>query len=382
MVRREAAPRIPFAGRPAVLAGFAALVAASIACSYWLGTMVRSPDDARLGQAPESVRVTAVVEERTVTSSLSVQGIVTGAPTREVRFEGAAAGTKQIVTSVAKALGAPVAVGDLLATVSGVPVFLIPEGVPLYRDLHRGDTGPDVAALQTLLSRLGFLRGPATGVVDAPTLAAAGLWYKTFGQSLSEGDGKPYIAVDHFAFASGDGSVRQAPVVGQRLEAGKPLFVLSAGQQAVTARFTVPEADSVTVGAAVTVRGSGGTSFSGTVASIGPFQSNEASRDQRAGHDVRVELSAQDAAALKEASTVSVTVGGQGKRGPAVTMSAIRQGSQGTFVTREAEQAEGANGGTAPPTRDVPVTVLAQEGGWASIEASPDLPVGTKVIVG
>lgn len=379
MARRGSEPRIPFAGRPAVLAVFAVLVVVTIASSYWLGTLVKSPDDVTLRQAPETVRVMAAVEERTVTSSLSVQGIVSGAPTHEVRFDGPAASSKQIVTSVLKGPGAPVAIGDLLATVSGIPVFLIPEGVPLYRDLRRGDTGPDVTAFQTLLSRLGHLRGAATGTMDARTLAGAGLWYKSSGQRLSESDGKAYVAMDHFAFASGDGSVRQAPAVGQRLEPGKPLFVLSAGQQAVTSRFTVPEADSVKVGTAVTVRASGGASFPGTIASIGPFQSNEASKEQRAGHDVRVELSAQDAAALKEASTVSVTVSGQGKRGLAVPLSAIRQGSQGTFVTREAER---GSEGTAPPTRDVTVKILAQEGGWASIDASPDLPLGTKVIVG
>ncbi|KHL02225.1 efflux RND transporter periplasmic adaptor subunit [Sinomonas humi] len=357
---------------------FVFLVVASIACSYWLGTLVRSPDDLTLRQAPETVRVTAAVEERVVTSSLSVQGNVSGAPTREIRFEGSSGGARQVVTSVAKAQGNPVAFGDLLATVSGVPVFLLPEDVPLYRDLRQGDTGPDVSAFQTLLLRLGYLRGAATGTMDARTVTAAVLWYKGQKQNLPEREGKPYIAVDHFAFGAGEGSVRVGPAVGQRLEPGKPLFVLSAGQQAVTSRFTVPEADSVKVGTAVTVRGSGGASFAGNIASIGPFQSNEASKEQRAGHDVRVELSAQDAAALKEASTVSVTVSGQGKRGPAVPLSAIRQGSEGTFVTREAEQGAA---GSSPSARDVAVKVLAQEGGWASIDASPELPVGTRVIV-
>ena len=371
--------RIPFAGRPVVIAVFVVLVAASIACSYLLGTLVRSPDDVTLQQAPETVRVTAAVEERMVTPSLSVQGVVSGAPTREVRFEGSAGGAKQIVTSVAKAQDTSIVFGDLLATVSGVPVFLLPEGVPLYRDLRHGDTGPDVSAFQSLLTRLGYLGGSATGTVDARTLTAAGLWYKAYGQKLPESEGKPYVAVDHFATATGEGTVRLGPTVGQKLEPGKPLFVLSAGQQAVTARFTVPEADSVKVGTAVTVRASGGASFAGTIASIGPFQSNEASKEQRAGHDVRVELSPQDAAALKEASTVSVTVGGQGRRGPAVPLSAIRQGSQGTYVTRELE---GENSSGTPPTRDVTVAVLAQEGGWASIETNPELPPGAKVIVG
>lgn len=278
-----------------------------------------------------------------------------------------------------KGPGTPVAIGDLLATVSGIPVFLVPEGVPLYRDLRQGETGPDVTAFQALLVRLGYLPGPATGTMDARTLAAAVLWYKSSGQGLPESDGKPYVAMDHFAFAMGEGSVRQAPAVGQRLEPGKPLFLLAAGQQAVTSRFTVPEADSVKVGAAVTVRASGGASFPGTIASIGPFQGNEASKEQRAGHDVRVELSPQDASALKEASTVSVTASGEGKRGPAVPLSAIRQGSQGPFVTRDTESGSSS---TLSATRDVPVKILTQEGGWASIDASPDLPVGTKVIVG
>lgn len=373
------APRIPFASRPGAITIFVVLVAASIACSYWLGTQVRSPDDAALRRAPESVRVTAVVEERVVTSSLSIQGMVVPAPTTEVRVDPAGANGRLVVTTVVKAPGESVSFGDLLGTLSGVPVILVPSNLPLYRDIGSEDEGPDVAALQAFLTRLGYLNGPASRKADAATLRAVGRWYQALGQKAPIRNDAPYLPLGHLAFGSGEGIVRDAPDVGQRLQADRPFMVLSAGSQAVTARFTVPEADTVKVGMAVTIRGAGGASYTGTIATIGPFQSNEASKEQRAGHDVRIQLSPQDAAALKEASSVSVVVGGQGKRGPAVPLSAIRQGAKGTYVTRETTS---GNEASPSPTREVPVTVLAQEGGWASIEASPELTTGTKVIVG
>jgi hypothetical protein len=106
----EAAPkaRIPFGGRPGVLTIFVVLMAASISCSYWQGTLVRSPDDVALQQAPESVRVTAVVEERTVTSSLSIQGTVIPASTVDVRVD-AAESSGRLVLLVRTETGYPAA---------------------------------------------------------------------------------------------------------------------------------------------------------------------------------------------------------------------------------------------------------------------------------
>jgi peptidoglycan hydrolase-like protein with peptidoglycan-binding domain len=371
--------RIPFACRPQVITVFVVLVAGSIACSYWLGTLVRSPDDAALRQAPETVRVTAIVEERTVTSSLSIQGSVVPAPVVEIKVDVPDTGGRLVVTTMGKKVGDHVAFGDLLGTVSGVPVFLVPSNLPLYRDIGLGDEGPDVAALQSFLTRLGHLNGTASGKADAATLSAVGRWYKALGQKPFVRNGVPYLPLGHLAFGTGEGIVREAPTVGQRLQADRPFMVLSAGSQAVSARFTVPEADAVKAGRSVTIRGPGGSSYAGTIVTIGPFRGNEASKEQRAGHDVRIELAPQDAAALKEASTVSVVLAGQGRRGPAVPLSAVRQGAKGTYVMLEGQL---GNQSSTSPSRDVPVTVLAEEGGWASIEAIPELTAGTKVMVG
>jgi hypothetical protein len=56
--------------------------------------------------------------------------------------------------------------------VDGMPVVDLATRVPLWRDLHPGDRGADVVALQEELTRLGY-RVDADGVVGARTLRAA-----------------------------------------------------------------------------------------------------------------------------------------------------------------------------------------------------------------
>lgn len=67
-----------------------------------------------------------------------------------------------VVTGVDVAPGGPIAEGDALVTVDGVPVIAFAGEVPMYRDLGRGDKGLDVQALGEYLVRLGLMS--ASGV--------------------------------------------------------------------------------------------------------------------------------------------------------------------------------------------------------------------------
>lgn len=78
--------------------------------------------------------------------------------------------------------GDTVAAGQLLAEVSGRPVFALKGTLPVYRDLRPGATGDDVAQLQQALRALGHGTGAdAKGVFGAGTKAALTARYRAIG---------------------------------------------------------------------------------------------------------------------------------------------------------------------------------------------------------
>jgi hypothetical protein len=62
-----------------------------------------------------------------------------------------------IVTSINATTGSAVGNGSTLIGIGGVPVLVYQADVPLFRDLGRGDRGPDVQALGGYLSALGLM---------------------------------------------------------------------------------------------------------------------------------------------------------------------------------------------------------------------------------
>jgi len=75
------------------------------------------------------------------------------------------------VTSSTCAPGSPVTSGESLISIDGEPLISLATSVPFWRDLVAGDKGPDVVAIQTELSRLGYdVR--QDGVLGSETLAA------------------------------------------------------------------------------------------------------------------------------------------------------------------------------------------------------------------
>lgn len=104
-------------------------------------------------QVPEAVsvgsRLTAV--ERPVTISVSFADPVDVV----VRRSG-------VVTFLNSAPGNSITEGAALVSIDGVPVIAYAGAAPLFRDLGRGDKGPDVQELGAFLARLGLM--PASGV--------------------------------------------------------------------------------------------------------------------------------------------------------------------------------------------------------------------------
>lgn len=148
-------------------------------------TLVKSPAQvaAETGPPAQSV-LTAEVERRVLAQKVVMRGTVVADQSVEVAPQprsAEGAGTP-VVTKLPLKAGDPVAAGQLLAEVSGRPVFTLRGTLPVYRDLKPGATGDDVAQLQQALRELGHgTGGDPKGVFGAGTKAALAARYKAIG---------------------------------------------------------------------------------------------------------------------------------------------------------------------------------------------------------
>ena len=60
-----------------------------------------------------------------------------------------------MVTRVAVEPGRTIHPGDLVATISDVPIIAMPDSIPFYRTIKKDDSGSDVLALQQTPHQLG-----------------------------------------------------------------------------------------------------------------------------------------------------------------------------------------------------------------------------------
>lgn len=153
-------------------------------------TLVRSPAQvAAETRPPAQGALTAEVERRVLAETVVMRGTVVAdqsvavSPQGIRTGEGEAAGAgAAVVTKLPLKAGDPVQAGQLLAEVSGRPVFALHGGLPMYRDLKPGATGDDVAQLQQALRELGYGTGAdAKGVFGAGTKAALAAHYHSLG---------------------------------------------------------------------------------------------------------------------------------------------------------------------------------------------------------
>src|SRR5262249_3998050 len=88
-----------------------------------------------------------------------------------------------VVTKMPAKLGGRVRPGHVIAEIDGSPIILLRGSLPAYRDLHEGDSGPDVAQLQTALIRLGYPDFDPSGDFGLSTADALALLYDQLGYS-------------------------------------------------------------------------------------------------------------------------------------------------------------------------------------------------------
>lgn len=161
----------------------------SAAAGIGIGSVLKSPAERAADREPPTASsITVPVERRALSSSLVLAGQVEYEEPTPVRLAGpvgASAGSTQVITR-APQLDQLVNEGDVVAEISGRPVFVLQGALPVFRSLEPGVDGPDVAQLEGALARLGWFTGVADEVYDDATEAAIDAWYQSAGYQ-SEG---------------------------------------------------------------------------------------------------------------------------------------------------------------------------------------------------
>ncbi|MFB6562063.1 peptidoglycan-binding protein [Streptomyces sp. NPDC056400] len=172
-------------GRRVVLAvvGGAALMAVG---GLLATALVKSPAQVAAETGPPAQgALTADVERRVLAQTVVMRGTVVADQSVAVSPQGVRSGEgtgAALVTKLPLKAGDPVTAGQLIAEVSGRPVFTLHGGQPMYRDLRPGASGDDVAQLQQALRELGHgTGGDAKGVFGAGTKAALAARYRAIG---------------------------------------------------------------------------------------------------------------------------------------------------------------------------------------------------------
>ena len=143
---------------------------------------------AQLAAAVESrdhpITVTADVGSCPLRDELTLAGVVRFPEGPLISVPGASASSSgAVVTRSPLKEGVVINNGSLLAEISGRPLLAIVGKFPAYRDLHPGDTGPDVRQLRKALTALYAAPG-AGDALDAATIKALLRLYRSHGYDL------------------------------------------------------------------------------------------------------------------------------------------------------------------------------------------------------
>lgn len=253
------------------------LAMAGVAGAVWL-VPGRSPADPAAPVAPP----TAAVMRRTLVSRTDVDATL-GYGGRYTVVNQA----RGMVTSLPGA-GRTVREGRALYRVDGRPVLLLYGRVTAYRTLSYGMTGPDVAALNGALRRLGY-GGGSSRVFGSATAAAL--------ERLQARRGLPVtgtLPLGQAVFRPGAVRVTgwKGTQPGMPARPGTPVLAATSTEPVVRVALDVSRRDEVAEDDRVTVTLPSGRETSGTVSSIGRVATR--SGDGPATVGVRVRLAAAD----------------------------------------------------------------------------------------
>lgn len=403
----------------------ASLVAASLLFAggaYALG--VNASGEARQAeQNSQVVLVTATrIQEQTLETTDSFNGSVRLGTEYGVTVQ-PSDNMQSVVTRAPKGPGDSLTSGEIALEVSGRPLIALDLPFALYRDLHPGDTGPDVSALQTALAGLGVYGGKVDSIYGQQTAESVKRLYTQLGYAPPEPDAA-LIDAQHAAEAAriaitaetppseaeavrvaaqaatfaaltptsateivrlqGPSTVVSTATVGDFPTIDQAAMILRSGTPQAILRVNGVDVSNFSAGMTVMVAGVGSSDPPATsvVSSVGPYQDADPNSPESApGHDVTITLPIERD--WQQTQTVEVTVNGQSSTpGLAVPVSAIREDSRGKYVLLIAP--EGINEETValgdPETTRVDVTLAASDSRFAMVDG--DLDLGDYVVVG
>jgi peptidoglycan hydrolase-like protein with peptidoglycan-binding domain len=158
-----------------------AVVVSSLA-TWFASSLIHSPAEIAARTAPpDPSPILVPVEERVLATKVVTRG--TGHYSSEHGLSITPSALKEgprVITGLPN-VGAKIAEGDVILTVSGRPVFLLRGRQPSYRDLGPGVAGEDVRQLESALARLGLDPGTVDGIYDGSTGQAVAALYREHG---------------------------------------------------------------------------------------------------------------------------------------------------------------------------------------------------------
>ncbi|WP_307481197.1 peptidoglycan-binding domain-containing protein [Microbacterium trichothecenolyticum] len=381
------------------------VLAVMMGAAFVAGGLVRSPTSDALQSADIRLPVRVNVEERVVDAGFSVPAALTPAATAGVFVSGASVqasdqaptanaavsqsatpatsekslpkAERTLLSKVVVGSGDRVRFGDLVAEVSGRPVFAIPPTVPLYRDLIVGAEGTDVRSLQQFLIDRDFYGVRVTGELDSGTIAALTRMYAAVEYELPfVADGQRGLAWREFVVTPADDlPVVQSAPVGTLLSPEVPVMTLQTTPATLTAQFTKAQRDRIESGRTVGVSIAGAAPIASSVLRVGDLVTDAGSG--ASGYPISVAV--PDGAVVDAATPIRLSNVDQPPPGTAVPAVAVYQEGGSAYVVLAPPAAE--DGGTLPPRETVAVTVLTQSDGWVAIEADERLIPGTALLV-
>ena len=215
--------RPPRANRTIVIVAVTAV--AALVAGVVLSQLVISPAQrAAEAEPPEAGAITVPVEQRELSTDLTLRGDARYDDPVSVTVETADLGGPAIVTGQVPEVGDVVDAGQVVMEIAGRPVIVLPGELPVYRTLSIGSSGPDVTQLKEALAVLDIDVGTTSDVFDAATAAAIDALYQRAGYAapVAEEGAADGLAAARDNLRAAEESLIQARADLSRAQAGPP----------------------------------------------------------------------------------------------------------------------------------------------------------------